>query len=184
MNFKNAVEHFKTITRHRHQVMKNCFRAGIPWQGLLHDLSKYSPAEFLVGVKYYQGTRSPNIAEREQNGYSSAWLRHKGRNKHHYEYWFDNDAKTLTIQPVEMPVNYVVEMFCDRIAASKIYKKDTYNNRVPLEYFNSYDYQAAMHPATREQLCTLLTMLAEKGERKTYKYIRKLIRDAKRELRK
>ena len=57
--------HFKTITRHKLLVMKYCFRIGLYKQGLLHDLSKYSPTEFLVGCKYYQGTRSPNNAERE-----------------------------------------------------------------------------------------------------------------------
>jgi len=58
-------------------------------QGLLHDLSKYSPVEFLVGCKYYQGTRSPNNAEREDIGVSTSWLHHKGRNKHHFEHWVD-----------------------------------------------------------------------------------------------
>ena len=62
--------HLKTITHHRHLVMRGCFRMGLIWQGLTHDLSKYSPTEFLAGVRYYQGDRSPNTAEREANGYS------------------------------------------------------------------------------------------------------------------
>ena len=79
-----AWHHFLTITQHKLLVMQNCFRVGLFKQGLLHDLSKYSPAEFLTGVHYYQGDRSPNAAEREEKGYSSAWLHHKGRNKHHF----------------------------------------------------------------------------------------------------
>ena len=79
--------HFKTITRHKLLVMKYCFRIGLYKQGLLHDLSKYSPTEFLVGCRYYQGTRSPNNAEREDIGVSTSWLHHKGRNKHHFEHW-------------------------------------------------------------------------------------------------
>ena len=81
--------HFKTITRHKLLVMHYCFRAGMYKQGLLHDLSKYAPVEFLVGCKYYQGDRSPNNAEREDTGISKSWLHHKGRNKHHFEYWVD-----------------------------------------------------------------------------------------------
>ncbi len=174
MYIVNLWKHFKTITKHRHIVMFNCFRAGIPVQGLLHDLSKYSPYEFLVGAKYYQGTRSPNIAERQARGYSSAWLHHKGRSKHHYEYWFDNDDATLTIQPVEMPVRYVIEMFCDRVSASKVYNGKNYNDSIPLNYFNSHDYRVTMHPNTRKLLEELLTMLANEGEEKTFKYIRSL----------
>ena len=84
-----AVKHFKTITKHRFLVMKYCFKAGLYWQGLTHDLSKYSPAEFRVGARYFQGDRSPNDIERREKGYSAAWLHHKGRNKHHLEYWID-----------------------------------------------------------------------------------------------
>lgn len=179
MSFSNAVNHFKTITRHRHLVMVNCFRAGIPLQGLTHDLSKYTPAEFIVGIKYFQGTRSPNVAERAEKGYSSAWMHHKGRNKHHYEYWFDNDDSSLTIQPVEMPLKYVVEMFCDRVSASKIYKGKSYKDSTSLEYFDSHDYRVSMHPNTRALLRSLLVMLAEDGETKTFRYIRKLVRQDK-----
>ena len=89
MQRNKAWRHFKTITGHKILVMKNCFRVGLFRQGLMHDLSKYSPVEFGTGVKYYQGDRSPNAAEREEKGYSEAWLHHKGRNKHHFEYWID-----------------------------------------------------------------------------------------------
>ena len=67
-----AWKHFCTITRHRHQVIRYFYHAGILWQGLRHDLSKYSPTEFIPGAKYYQGDRSPNAEEREVNGYSAA----------------------------------------------------------------------------------------------------------------
>jgi hypothetical protein len=86
---KNLKGHIRTINRHRLEVMKNCFKSGIFWQGLTHDLSKFSPEEFFVGVSHYQGTRSPNEGEREDYGYSKAWMHHKGRNKHHFEYWTD-----------------------------------------------------------------------------------------------
>ena len=87
MSLKGFFGHLRTINRHRHKVIAHCAKAGILWQGLRHDLSKYSPTEFIPGVKYFQGTRSPNEAERELNGYSLAWMHHKGRNRHHFEYW-------------------------------------------------------------------------------------------------
>lgn len=152
--------------------MKYCFRVGLIKQGLLHDLSKYSPTEFLIGVKYYQGTRSPNNAEREAKGYTSAWLHHKGRNKHHLEYWLDYGLKGEGIIGMRMPVEYVVEMFCDRIAASKNYNRDTYNDSFPLNYYYKGKAKTLLHPDTAELLEKLLRMLAEEGEERTFSYIK------------
>ena len=114
-NFKG---HLSTINNHKRMVMEYCFRVGLYKQGLLHDLSKYCPQEFIPGVIYYQGDRSPNNAQREALGYSDAWLHHKGHNKHHYEYWIDYPTnKDAGLVGMKMPVKYVVEMFCDRVAA-------------------------------------------------------------------
>ncbi len=104
-------------------VMKNCFRCGLYWQGLTHDLSKLAPVEFWAGAKYWQGTCSPNNAQRQAEGYSAAWLHHKGRNKHHLEYWIDYAPNgDHAMAGMRMPDRYVAEMVCDRIAASKNYK--------------------------------------------------------------
>ena len=106
-----AWKHFCTITEHKIMVMRHCFKIGLYRQGLLHDMSKYTPTEFIPGCKYYQGYRSPNNAEREEKGYSAAWLHHKGRNKHHYEYWIDyslGPVKGMT--GMKMPNRYVAEM--------------------------------------------------------------------------
>lgn len=172
-----AWKHFKTITYHRLLVMDGCFRVGLYRQGLLHDLSKYSPTEFLVGAKYYQGNRSPNNAEREDIGYSSAWLHHKGRNKHHYEYWIDYNSREIEggMTPAPMPVRYVVEMFMDRVAACKIYHGDTYRDQDPLAYYQSSKIPPPLHKKTKRMLEFLLYMLAEQGEEKTFRYIRKKI---------
>lgn len=175
----NATRHFITITSHKLLVMKGCFKLGLYKQGLLHDLSKYSISEFWVGVKYYQGTRSPNNAEREDSGYSSAWLHHKGRNKHHYEYWFDYSPKGLEtgriMEPVQMPTKYLVEMVVDRIAASKNYLKDQYNDACPLQYLDGSKDRTLIHEETYKQLRELLEMLAQNGEDYTFNYIRKEI---------
>ena len=114
-----AWKHFCTINHHKHLVMKGCFAVGLYKQGLLHDLSKYTPTEFLVGCKYYQGTMSPNNAERKDKGYSSAWLHHKGRNKHHMEYWIDygvpDEGGDKGLCGMKMPLRYGVEMYIDRV---------------------------------------------------------------------
>ncbi len=157
-----AIKHFQTITKHKILVMQECFRVGLYRQGLLHDLSKYGWTEFRVGCRYYQGTRSPNNAEREDKGYSSAWLHHKGRNKHHYEYWLDYDSHGEgKLVGMKMPVRYVVEMFMDRIAACKVYKGAAYKDSDPLIYYNSGKAGDMMHKDTRKLLEKLLHMLAE-----------------------
>ena len=112
-------------------------------------MSKYSPTEFIPGAKYFQGTRSPNEKERELYGYSQAWLHHKGRNRHHYEYWNDYNPKTKQIENVEMPVKYVIEMFCDRVAASKIYNGKNYTDARRLHIFAESEANTVCTPTPR-----------------------------------
>lgn len=171
----HPIKHFQTITHHRHLVCRHCFAVGLYWQGLTHDLSKYSPTEFIVGARYYQGHRSPNNAEREATGVSRAWLHHKGRNKHHLEYWIDYGLPDGKITGMKMPVRYVVEMFCDRVAASKTYNKEQYTDADSYWYFiHSVDHYI-MHPESKALLEQLLTMLKDQGEEKTFRYIRRKI---------
>lgn len=169
--------HLCTITKHRHEVIKNCARSGILWRGLVHDLSKYSPAEFFKGVKYYTGKCSPNEGERADKGYSLAWMHHKGRNRHHFEYWTDYDPVTKKIIPIKMPLKYVVEMFCDRVAASRVYKGRDYTDSAAAEYFMKAKGRRVINPETSDFLEKLLIMLAEDGEKKTFKYIREYIKN-------
>lgn len=175
----HPIKHFITITKHRHVVIKHCRKAGIFWQGLRHDLSKYTPTEFIPGAKYYTGTRSPNEGERELYGYSLAWIHHKGRNKHHFEYWTDYSPVSKVVEPVKMPMRYVAEMFCDRVAAGKIYNGDKYTDKSPIEYFMRAKGRRVIHPETSDLLEELLTMLAEKGEEYTFKHIRELLKNEK-----
>lgn len=168
-------QHFKTITRHRMIVMWSCFRVGLYWQGLVHDLSKYAPTEFINGARYYQGVRSPNTAEREDKGYSEAWMHHKGRNRHHYEYWTDMNRQTRNYESVPMPRKYLAEMVMDRRAACKVYQGKAYKPGSALEYFMKSRERELMHPRTQQELAYLLTMLKEQGERETFRYIRKSV---------
>ena len=168
--------HLKTVTRHRNAVMIHCFRAGIPFRGLTHDLSKFSPAEFIPSaMNYEQGKRSPNEHEREVKGYSAAWMHHKGRNPHHWEYWYDVNPVSHRYEPVPMPVDPLKESFCDRVAASKIYKGKDYTDASALEYFEGKrQMESRMHPCTACILEKWLRMLAEEGEEKTFRYLRRV----------
>ena len=160
--------HLHTVNAHRRLVRKYCFKLGIYRQGLMHDLSKYSPSEFIPGVKYYQdGHRSPNNAQREDEGVSKAWLHHKGRNKHHFEYWidYDVDGSRTVLAGMKMPVKYV--------AASRIYNKEKYKDSDPLDYYIKGLGHYIMHPETDALLHKLLQMLADKGEEYTFEYIKK-----------
>lgn len=181
----NALKHLRTINRHKKLVMKGCFAVGLYRQGLLHDLSKYTPTEFLIGCKYYQGTMSPNNAERADRGYSSAWLHHKGRNKHHMEYWIDYGVPEEKggknghggMCGMKMPLCYAVEMYIDRVAASKNYQKSRYTDRSALEYYLHGREFHMLHEDTKALLELLLYMLAARGEQYVNRFIReKLLR--------
>ena len=167
-----AWQHFKTVHHHRALVRKGCFRVGLYLQGLTHDLSKYSPTEFLRGAHYYQGTRSPNAAEREEKGYSEAWMHHKGRNRHHYEYWTDMSPTTRRYEPVDMPRRYLVEMVMDRRAACMTYQGKNYRPGAELEYLEKSRERLLMHPETLRRLEYLLSMLRDRGEEETFRYIK------------
>ena len=171
-----AWKHFRTITEHKWLVMRHCFKIGLYWQGLTHDLSKYMPSEFLAGCKYYQGYRSPNNAEREDKGYSAAWLHHKGRNKHHYEYWIDYDLGLVPgMTGMKMPNKYVAEMMMDRVAASKIYQGKNYTQHQPLAYYEQGKDSYMIHAETRALLEYLLHLLDEQGEEAMFAFIRREI---------
>ena len=153
--------HLRTIRKHRRAVRKLCFKCGLYWQGLTHDLSKYSPTEFWNGVKYFTGTASPHEEERKAMGYSDAWLHHKAKNKHHREYWQDRvNEKTVLIK---IPFPYMVELVCDRIAASMVYLGDKYTDNAPLEYFLSHQAENQFHPDTRDELELMLKCVAKYG---------------------
>jgi hypothetical protein len=153
--------HLRTVRKHRKVVRKLCFKCGLYWQGLTHDLSKYSHTEFWNGVKYFTGTASPHVGERKVKGYSDAWLHHHNRNKHHAEYWVDIvDGKST---PVNMPFKYLAEMICDRVAASMIYLEDKYTDAAPLDYYLAHMDENQFDEATRATLETALVRIKMDG---------------------
>ena len=170
------LSHLRTINHHKYLVMRHCFRVGLYRQGLTHDMSKYAPVEFRAGAKYYQGNRSPNEIERIREGYSRAWLHHQGRNRHHLEYWIDYAPEgTHALCGMEMPKKYVVEMFCDRVAASKTYRGADYTDRDAYDYYMRSRDHYLLHENTRALLEQMLTMLKDCGEERTFAYIREHI---------
>jgi hypothetical protein len=159
MKIKNLISHLKTVHIHRKYVRQLCFKMGLYKQGLLHDLSKYSPIELSI-AKYYSGTNSPHQNCREVLGYSPSWMHHYHTNKHHYQYWQDQDEMDRNI-PLKMPYNYVVEMFCDRVAACKAYNKEKYTLQDALNYYNAKTKgHGVLHIETEWLLEKLLKMLA------------------------
>jgi hypothetical protein len=156
-------KHLHTINHHRLLVFILCAKAGFPWLGLKHDLSKYSPTEFFEGVKYYtDGKKSPIMEAKRKNGYSLAWLHHKGRNKHHSEYWFDFAAPLKA--PI-IPFPYCVEMVCDRIAAAKVYQGKKYENMSPYYYWNKTRDNEMMNRHIQGFLTETFELLGAYGEK-------------------
>ena len=166
---RNYFWHLHTVNKHRRLVRRLCFRLWLYRQWLTHDLSKYSPTEFFSWIKYFQWFRSPNMLEREKKWYSSSWLHHKWRNKHHYEYW--NDKIDWKYHPVKMPIKYLKEMFCDRLAATKIYKWKNFKNSDPYDYFHKHTDMSRMHYDTEKLLDSRLVVLKFKWEKETLEYI-------------
>lgn len=178
--FKNIFKHLHTINKHRWNVFKLCCKAGIPVQGLLHDLSKYSPIEFFEGVKYFTGGYSPIVNCKRDKGYSEAWLHHKGRNKHHFEYWYDY---SLPNSGVLIPLKYFKEMVCDTFAAGIVYQGKTWTKEFQYSYWKKTSPRTHMHPTTNAALTDVYKTVAKEGldavlnkkelERIYYKHINK-----------
>ncbi len=165
MNIKNAIKHFKLITRHKWVVFKLCCKIGEPWRGLMHDLSKYSPTEFGESIKYYVGTYSPITGAKNDKGYSEAWLHHKGRNKHHFEYWIDYYAPEVA--PV-IPYPYAAEMICDKLAAGIIYQGKNWTKEFELSYWEEKEKnKIEMNPKMRDFVTAVMTEVAKEGIDKT-----------------
>ncbi|MBP3892078.1 MAG: catalase [Solobacterium sp.] len=169
------LKHIQTVNAHRREVRKNCFKCGLYYQGLTHDLSKYSYTELKDSVEYFHGDRSPYHYEKLEKGFALGWLHHKGINKHHFEYWYD--IIDGIYQPLEMPDRYIAESICDRVAACKTYQKDKYTQKSPIEYFETVPERNFMHPKTQEKLRFYLQMIADKGEDATFRYIKEALKN-------
>ena len=176
MKIKNILLHFKKICVHKHYVRKYCWKVGLYWRGIIHDLSKFSPVEFWESVRYYQGNSSPIDACKKDKGYSKAWLHHKGRNKHHYEYWqdnFDNGGN-----PLQMPFKDSVEMLCDYLGAGHAYMGKNFSYEAEYKWWlNKKKTNLAMHPVNRAFITLVLDQLCKYGNILFFKDNLKIIYD-------
>ena len=176
--FQKFIGHLSTVNKHRNKVRQLCFKCGLYWQGLTHDFSKYSPVEFWNGVKYYTGTASPHVGERKERGYSDAWVHHHNRNKHHGEYWQDINSNGKAA-PCPMPNKYILEMVCDRVAASMIYLGDKFTSDAPLNYYESHKDENQFSSDTRTSLERCLMKIAELGVEHGLKVCANILQDFK-----
>lgn len=161
IKLENLWKHFKTVCTHKRWVFHYCKLCGITWRGIKHDLSKFSPTEFIESVKYYSGTRSPIDACKEENGFSKAWMHHKGRNDHHYEFWQDN-IDLPGSHALDMPFHNAVELLCDYLGAGRAYQGKNFTYVGEFKWFinklNTRD--PAMHIHTKTFVYECLEMLA------------------------
>lgn len=168
-------KHFKTVMKHKQVVFRECWACGIGWQGIVHDLSKFSHTEFSPSAKYFQGNRSPIEAEKEDCGYSFAWLHHKGCNPHHWEYWIDF-ASDGGIIADRIPKKYVVEMLCDWIGAGKVYAKGKWSQSDPLDYYNKVRAGRYFHPETEQVIVRFLELIRDNGLDEFHKIARQWLK--------
>ena len=177
ITFKKFFGHLHTVNLHRFYVFCLCCRVGIPLQGLVHDLSKYSKEEFWEGVKYYQGEYSPIRNCKEDIGYSKAWLHHKGRNKHHYEYWYDYATR---IETPPMPFKYFLELLCDNLAAGKAYQGKKWSKEYQLTYWTRTKDKVRMDENLKKLVEAVYVEIAQKGIEKVMKkaYLKRLYDEA------
>ena len=175
MYFVNLFRHIALVTRHKWRVLVHCTRCGLFFRGLVHDTSKFSPTELFESVKYFTGYRSPIGVCREKNGMSRAWLHHKGRNKHHLEYWLDEDC---AVTPM-MPYKYAVECVCDKLAATKTYKGKSYKPEFGLEHWLKYGNKVDGNPKTMAFIEKVFRDLCELPEKQVLnkKYMKRTFKE-------
>ena len=158
---KKFFGHLSVVFKHKWRVLINCAKCGIIFRGLLHDLSKFSAEEFFESVKYFQGNRSPIGACRRERGVSYAWLHHKGRNKHHIEYWLDPEC---SVQPM-MPYKYAVECVCDKLAATRVYAGKNYSSDLPLLHWEKYGSKVLGNEKTMKFIEEIFVDVKNNGEK-------------------
>lgn len=158
----HIIKHFNLVNKHRLLVLIHSIKLGIPFRGLLHDLSKYTPTEFLDSAKYYNGTSSPIYAQRlEHQMYSTISVHHIKHNKHHFEYWIDFYKGDLILKA--MPYKYALEYVADMISASKVYNRKKFTKDFPLNYFLDRKDRFLMNSCTKDFVINMLTIYKNQG---------------------
>jgi len=126
------------VIRHKYYVFIECRKEGLIWQGIVHDLSKFNPVEFIPYTDRFFSERgyAPDVL----TAFWYAWLHHQHRNKHHWNHWVVDQHEQRALQ---MPDKYVIEMICDWRAMGRDFKdtaKDFYTKNMD---------KIILHPLTR-----------------------------------
>ena len=164
--FTKIIKHFILVTKHRWLVFKLSLKVGIPFRGLIHDLSKFTFEEFFESAKYYDGKVTPIMLCKQDKGYSIAWLHHKGRNKHHDTYWVDLSAPQVASV---IPYKYLIEMVCDKLSANITYNGKAWTNSSEYEYWQVEKTKEfmIMNPKCEHFLTEVFTQVKDNGIDKT-----------------
>ena len=101
------------------------------------------------------------LPPRRATGMSYAWLHHKGRNKHHIEYWQDEECQTHPL----MPYKYAVECVCDKLAATRVYAGKNYSTDLPLLHWERYGSRVSGNPLTLEFVKQVFVDVKNHGEK-------------------
>lgn len=106
------------LLRHRWFVFVECCKVGIPFRGLVHDLSKYLPDEFFPYMYWFYVKKNPDNVRLYEEQFHMAWLRHQKRNPHHWQWWLLTMDKGQTVR-MWMPIRVRKEMLADWRGASR-----------------------------------------------------------------
>jgi Family of unknown function (DUF5662) len=143
--FRACWKNLVYIIEHKINVLIECWKEGLYLQGITHDLSKLSPAEFLpYAIKFFSDRE---LSSNEQLKWKYAWLHHQHKNKHHSEYWV---VDPNTRQALPMPRKYLIEMVCDWRSFSRKWGKKVKDSQLDLTD------KLILHPETRRELRILM----------------------------
>ena len=167
-------KHLWVVIKHKHNVTKYASKLGIFWTGLFHDMTKFTPTEFGLSVKYFHGKKSPTIIERADNdNFSYLCVAHTGRNKHHWQYWVDYTRYEMVVNRI--PYKHSLEYVADVLSASKVYNPKDFTFMVAYNYFKEHSKTYLMHPATKEFILWCIKEINDFG----FKAVNKKITKAK-----
>jgi len=139
--------YFRYIIEHKKNVAIECFKMGLYWHAITHDLSKFLPSEFFpYAIKFFSGDYAYKYFEVESN-FNIAWLYHQRRNKHHWDYWVNSDGKSI-----QMPEKYIKQMVVDWNAMGRKFG-DTGKS-----FYQKNQYRMKLHHETRNTLDKLLSI--------------------------
>jgi len=117
------LQYLKYLIRHKWHVLVECCKCGLPWAGIVHDLSKFLPSEWVPYRNYfYDRPPLPSTGYIHKTGvderFDRAWLKHIHRNPHHWQ-WYILHEDDGPVKVLEMPLRYRMEMLCDWKGAGK-----------------------------------------------------------------